>query len=151
MKQAKESNLILKLPKDLLAALKAIAKERELSTDDLIRNVVNDYFEDENLEPPTVDYIVEQLGDVKTQFEEVHVLHISLYGAIVQGTATRSSKINLIFEMDCECSLEEEEYLRLMEIAEKQLGTKFKIMPEFNSLLSPEKLDLKLKDSVKIF
>lgn len=151
MKNSSEPNLILKLPMDLLAALNVIAKDRELSTDDLIRKVVNDYFEDENLKPPTVDYIVKQLEDVKTQFEEEQVLHISLYGAIVQGTATRSSKINLLFEIDCEYPLEEEKFLRIMKIAEKQLGTKFMIMPEFNHLLSPEKHDLKLKDFVKIF
>ena len=149
MNNTNDPNLILNLPEDLLIALHAIADERKMRTEELIQGTITEYFEDLNRKPPTVGYIVKQLRNLQTQYEELKVRHISLFGSMVNGTATRRSDINLLFDIEGNCP--SGQWWEIWRLTYDQFGKKYIINPVFKNELNPEKLEAISKDVVKVF
>ena len=148
MQKAKEPNLILSLPEDLFSALKAIAREREVETADLIRSSIEDYLDIGKSNPPTVTFVVEQLKKVQSKFERQNVKHVSLIG-ISPGKSLWKCEINLLFELEQDCLVQRTPPVWVT--AYNQFGRKYLVNSMFRGELSPEELDVILKDAIKIF
>ena len=149
MTMINEQNLVLNLPEDLLIALHAIADEREMVTEELIRNSISEYLQDLNRKPPTVGCIVKKLHSVQAQYEELKVRHIYLFGSMVHGSATRWSDINLLLDIEGHHTLNQRWEIRTK--IYNLMDKKHIISLAYKDKLSPEKLDAIMKDAVKIF
>ena len=149
MSSTKNLTTPFNLPPSVHSAFLKIASEQGKSPETLVYNILDEYLEDINLKPPLANDVVNQLREIEDKFKNENVLHLHLFGSIVDGTATRESNINLLVELDEHHPTVK--WLCILKIAEQQLGTKFRIKLDCKRSLAPKNLKSVLKNAISIF
>ena len=128
MSKSQISSIKVEVPKETLSNFESLATERNENLNCLLSTALEEYIN--NLDPllPPVETIISKLPEVKTQLNELGIVHMSLVGAIgmeesqrgkkieflvenVGGSAlgwSRSAKVKKIInlELDCQCDIE---------------------------------------------
>jgi predicted nucleotidyltransferase len=99
--------LSARVPVDIRNRFKALAASKGLNVQELLREVVGAYVEDEATRIPEAGTVIRTIKAHSNDLRAAGILHLALVGSVARGEATEASDIDLVadFEPDRKISL----------------------------------------------
>ena len=142
-------NFQLDLSTELTSDFLAISAENGMQPEEFANYIIKNYLSKSAILPPPAEVVVEQLQEVRHEFEKENIVHLSLFGSVARNEAKRGSDIDLLAEFSCLVGMKK--WGKSIDIAQKKLGEKFKIDLIPKKFLRENAYESALNDAIKIF
>ncbi len=98
MSKTETAYLSARVPIELRNEFKSLAAKRGEKVQDLLRMVLQNYVDREDIQPPSAGIVVRRLRQKQHELKGMGIHHLTLFGSVARGDALPSSDVDLVAE-----------------------------------------------------